>query len=66
MCFVIQRYGWYGLDNFLQKSFDVVVVKYLWVNDYCEKVVIELEFLLGYLRNFGKRVVCFFFRDKVK
>lgn len=59
-----QRYGWHGLDNLLQKSFDVAAVKYPWVNDYREKSVTELEFLLGHLRNPGKRAACFFFRDK--
>ena len=41
-------------------------MKYPWVNDYREKAVTELEFLLGHLRNPGKRAACFFFRDKVK
>nr|XP_006816361.1 PREDICTED: TPR repeat-containing protein DDB_G0287407-like [Saccoglossus kowalevskii] len=59
-----QRYGWHGDNELLQKSFDVAITKYPWLNEYRDKSVTELEFLHGHLNNPGDRAACFYFRDK--
>ena len=65
-CNALQRYGWHGKDQELQRNYTVAQDHYPWLGKYRDRSITEVEFLHGHLNSPGSRPACFAFRDKVR